>query len=746
MKWWFSSSLPKRIDAERSEASARRRWSLIVGIAVAQSLTILLTAFVALGGTARDFRVPLMFESDALVFLEQVKSTIDNGWWWFNPRVGMPQGLDQLLWPSNTNVDQALVWVVSRVFRGAGSTINCTWLIMLTLGGLTATTCLRFLGVSRRAAFVCGTLFALTPTAIYYGIGFFSLVPYLVPVPATIAVHLARAEDWDNYWSRAGVLVGGALLLGLNYVYYPFFGCFFILLGGAIGFARSRQVRVLRTAAIWIGLISLAVAANFAPSMWAWSREGVPIAVREKLAAESEVYALKIRHLVGPLYDHSFPPFRSWTEREAAAGYPLETENTVARLGLVATLGFVGLLGLTLTGTGGGGSGAAVSAAAGRLAVGAVLLATVGGLGSIFNLLVTPDIRGYARITPFLAFFSLIAVAACLDAVRRRFPRLGSLALAATLALGLWDQSHAFRPLNTLHPANAASFRGLLRFMDVLERSAPRNAMVLQLPFIMFLNEHGNARMKVYDHFRPYVVSQHLRWSYPALSNRQLAWQEGAAKLATPDLVRFARGEGFQLILLDRYGYGDGGEAVQKMLGLVPGVRVLTQDERYIAFDIDGARPPSGAEPAFSGIGLDPLVSPGLPSCAGAAPLSNIERIGSSNRPQAGSLVVERNTDLPVSGWAVLPDTRTPGRDGELVVEGRDVELVVDGAAVAAVYGFERPDVAAAFPGGDARLSGFRGRISTAALGIGEHTLEVRLVAPDGTCFYQGPPTALTVR
>jgi len=734
-RWSFS--IFKQANAQPATDSTRRRWLILAGMVGGQLLTIGVTCFIALGGTKRDFRVPFLFESDALVFLEQVKSTIDNGWWWLNPRIGMPHGLNQLLWPSNTNVDQAIVWLVSWLSYGAGTTINGTWMMMLALAGLTATASLRFLRLSRSASFVCGTLFALTPTAIYYGIGFFSLVPYLVPVPATIAVHLARAEDWERYWSRAAILVGGALLLGLNYVYYSFFGCFFILLGAGIGYARSRQARVLRTAAIWICLISISVAANLVPSMWAWSRDGVPIVVREKVAAESEVYALKIRHLVGPLFDHSFPPFRSWTERETAAAFPLETENTVARLGLVATLGFIGLLGLTLIGSGGPGTGAALAAAAGRLAVGAILLATVGGLGAIFNLLVTPDIRAYARITPFVAFFSLIAVAAGLDSLRRRAPRLGQLAMGASLVLGLWDQSHAFRPLNTLHPANAASFRSLLQFMDVLERSAPRDAMVLQLPFIMFLNEHGVAQMKAYDHFRPYLVSRHLRWSYPALSNRQLAWQEGAAKLSPPELARFARGEGFGLVLVDRYGYGDGGGAVLKALGSVPGARILIQDERYVAFDISGIQPPSEADSRFDGIESDPIVSPGLRSCGGAAPLFNIDRIGASNRVPSGPVMVERNANLLVSGWAVLPDTRAPGRD---------VELVVDGDATAAVYGFERPDVAAAFPAGDARLSGFRGRIDGRALEPGQHTLQIRLMAPDGACFYQGPPTALTVR
>jgi hypothetical protein len=233
------------------------------------------------------------------------------------------------------------------------------------------------------------------------------------------------------------------------------------------------------------------------------------------------------------------------------------------------------------------------------------------------------------------------------------------------------------------------------------------------------------------------VVSQHLRWSYPALSNRQLAWQEAAAKLAAPDLPRFARGEGFALILLDRYGYGDGGEAVLNAFGSVPGVRILAQDDRYVAFDLAGVQPPAATESKRDGIESDPIVSASLPSCGAAAPLVGIDRIGASTPPPTGPVAVDRSADLLVSGWAVLPDTRAPGRD---------VELIVDGEVVAAIYGFERPDVAAAFPGGDARLSGFRGRIEGATLQVGPHTLKIRLIAPGEDCFYESPPTALIAR
>ena len=45
----------------------------------------------------------------------------------------------------------------------------------------------------------------------------------------------------------------------------------------------------------------------------------------------------------------------------------------------------------------------------------ALLYGTVGGFGTIFALFVSPQLRSLNRISVFIAFLSLAAVAACLD-------------------------------------------------------------------------------------------------------------------------------------------------------------------------------------------------------------------------------------------------------------------------------------------------------------------------------------------
>src|SRR5207248_1337788 len=64
----------------------------------------------------------------------------------------------------------------------------------------------------------------------------------------------------------------------------------------------------------------------------------------------------------------------------------------------------------------------------------AFLLATVGGVSTLINYWITPQLRAWNRISVFIAFFSLVAVALLLDRLRRRVgPSPGR-----RLLFGLW--------------------------------------------------------------------------------------------------------------------------------------------------------------------------------------------------------------------------------------------------------------------------------------------------------------------
>ena len=71
------------IDTPAPYVGARAR---MFPLPLVQAALILMALWVFFQGWQRDVRVPLGFVSDSLWYLAQSKSTVDNGWWWFNPR------------------------------------------------------------------------------------------------------------------------------------------------------------------------------------------------------------------------------------------------------------------------------------------------------------------------------------------------------------------------------------------------------------------------------------------------------------------------------------------------------------------------------------------------------------------------------------------------------------------------------------------------------------------------------------
>ena len=181
--------------------------------------------------------------------------------------------------------------------------------------------------------------------------------------------------------------------------------------------------------------------------------------------------------------------------RKPTATFPLEGENTLSRLGFVGTVGFVGLLVLLFWPSAATrfSAGAALGGAS-RLTLAALLLATIGGFGSLVALLVTPEIRAYNRITPFIVFFSLTAVAVAIDSTQ--IAKMAHRGRRRSARRRPGRPPEATIGLNAEHPDIAAEVERCAPSWNRWNAACPTGAMVLQLPFRTFLDDSGVARMQ----------------------------------------------------------------------------------------------------------------------------------------------------------------------------------------------------------------------------------------------------------
>jgi phosphoglycerol transferase len=306
---------------------------------------------------------------------------------------------------------------------------------------------------------------------------------------------------------------------------------------------------------------------------------------------QSELFGLKIAQLVLPISGHRLAPLANFKNKYNTS-MPLITENDTSSLGVVGSLGFLALLGWPLVRSRLASrprlqDGLAVLNAAG------LLLASIGGLGGLFSLFISRDIRCYNRVSVYLAFFAVLTLALLLErflhrqllAGRRRLA--GYAILAAILAVGILDQT----PVRFAPPQASLkkAFQSDAAFVQAIEAAMPANAMIFQLPNMPFPEAPFAAHeMQDYDLLRGYLHSKTLRWSYGSIKGREGdQWRKAAAALPLEHMVAVVARAGYSGIYVDRLGYADHGSQLLHDLSLVLATRPLfSSDERLVFFSL----------------------------------------------------------------------------------------------------------------------------------------------------------------
>jgi phosphoglycerol transferase len=111
----------------------------------------------------------------------------------------------------------------------------------------------------------------------------------------------------------------------------------------------------------------------------------------------------------------------------------------------------------------------------------------------------------------------------------------------------------------------AADARSDLAFGRKLESALPREAMIFQLPVQGFPEVLPPHRLVDYEHFRLYLTTESLRFSYGAAKYRSRSrWQRDLENVPVAALVQRLENYGFAALYINRKGYEDRAE---RMLG-----------------------------------------------------------------------------------------------------------------------------------------------------------------------------------
>jgi hypothetical protein len=182
------------------------------------------------------------------------------------------------------------------------------------------------------------------------------------------------------------------------------------------------------------------------------------------------------------------------------------------------------------------------------------LSSVAGGIGSLVAL-VYPTIRAYDRFPLFLIFVLYVAAGLVMTLVIRRSGGVTkaacTLMVPVVAILSLIDQT----PVNTIQRdiSVAPRFLAERHFVQAIEASLSKGAMVYQFPHSQYLMNSPYYGWGDFRHVRAYLHSQHLRWSNGAAKNSWVDnWHMQMAQLPTVALSVEMQAVGFRGFMVDR--------------------------------------------------------------------------------------------------------------------------------------------------------------------------------------------------
>ncbi len=610
----------RRESPHRLIATLRRQLTTDLALALTSSLLATLLACVVLEIWRAHLNVPFVYSWDGNHYAMFVKSTLDHGWIYRNPDLGAPFGQQLYDWPiaSADTLQVLLIKLLGVVSSDSATVMNVYFLLTFPLAAATSYVVFRRLDCSPAASVVCSVLFALLPYHFVRGenhlffSGYFAvpLGSYLVLAVFADEPLFTRRTNHSRrnllaYASRRSLLtiaLCAVVALAAGGPYYAAFTILLVAAGMIVALAR-RSMHAVLSGGVVIAVIAGVLAASLAPAILYRARHGTNEVVAKRGVKESEIQALKLTQLVLPIEHHRVGKLAHASQKYAdidqslnqpvRAGLQRPTEASTVHLGLVATLGFASLLFVAVAGALRGSPWVFYpryrQAAAATFT--AFLIGTVGGISALVAGIVSPQLRSWNRISIFIAFFSLLAIALSLSALGRRWQasRGGRAAFAAllvvTLGLGVFDQTSASYVPD--YQSITTSYRSDGVFVRATERRLGGHGSVFQLPYVPFPEGGITYRLTDYDLVRGYLHSDRLRWSFGAMSGRVQDWQGALAEQALTLQIQGAAAAGFDGIYIDRFGYPDGARSLERQIQpLVGRPRLKSPDRRLVFFDL----------------------------------------------------------------------------------------------------------------------------------------------------------------
>ncbi|WP_196222238.1 DUF7024 domain-containing protein [Burkholderia ubonensis] len=525
------------------------------------------------GGRSIKLGIPLMYERDSLLILTIIKRVVENPWIFHTDLMGAPFGSYLYDYPMPDSGSLLALKIFGLLSGSPAAALNLYYLLGFPLNALAAYFVLRKFRLPRVLSFTGGFVYTIAPFHFLRLEHLFYTWYFVAPIFIWYAHRIATGSfGWaKNSGGKTSLLIDICVLLVLSCfgVYYALFGVLALFAAGLIRSTSTRKVRAILPSLFAASVVSFGVLANVTPNVLYQHTHGVNAEAVNRSPGETEMYGLKLVQMLMPRPGHRLPLFATLNSRYSNS-FPLVNENSLDALGLIASVGLIFLLARLIAPQAAGNHGQLIHTLASVTLV-LLLVCTIGGISSIFSLLVSPAIRGWNRVSIFIAFPSICVVLIaikqfCARLALRQFVPATSVIAIALCALALWDQTT--HPCFTCLATNESEYTNDAKFVADLEKQVARGSMIYQLPYVVFPETASRLhKLETYDPARGYLHTSALKWSYGGIKGRPgdlffraLAQQPMSRQVSILEKLGFAG------IYIDRRGYSDQGAAIEAEL------------------------------------------------------------------------------------------------------------------------------------------------------------------------------------
>lgn len=536
-----------------------------------------------------NINIPLIYQGDGLSVSWLVKRTIE-GWIFENERSGFPFGSSFYDYPSSDTFIFIIQSFFGRVFKSNSLAINAYIFFSFIANFASAFVVMRLMKISKLVSFMGAVLFNFLPFHFQRFGHLFYVLYFNIPIYFYYAYKIYKEDITEDFsfksWMKKNLWAIPILMICASTgVYYTAFGVI-VLTAAILGscFKNSSLKPILKGgfyAAIIVGTVFL----NILPSIFYNLEHGKNVEVAQRSPGESEIYGLKLTQLVIPRADHRIEKLGKLTQQYNAHA-PLVNENATSTLGVVGTLGFFTILLSILS------LGTRFLIFDPRLSFFSIttffmfIFATVGGLSMLFSSLISPLIRAWNRISPFIAFSSLTFLGVLFDVyIKQKISKIKYLIfILGVTSVGLYDQTV---PINKecLDQAKYI-FETDKKTIEKIESLLPKGSSVFQYPYIPFPEWHHVHHLETYSLAIGFIHSKELKWNYAGMKGREGDFFYRALDQEALNVqVEIIKKLGFHGLYIDRRGYEDNGEAfisqLTQLLGYGP---EFTSEDGKITF------------------------------------------------------------------------------------------------------------------------------------------------------------------